>query len=112
MSAEIEIMKCDWCGKEFQADARACVEAGIDCVEPDEEAEAGEEWKNADAPAVPLDHTEIDQSERERIKAELGISDAEFDKLITTGTVDGLGAIVCLDCQEAGTECDDEDETE
>lgn len=99
MSDEIAMMKCDWCGKEFSADARACVEAGIEAVH-DPEEDAGEEWRSADhAPAL---QGHLSASDRERMKSEMGLDDRELDELLRTGKIEGLGAIVCLECQDAG----------
>ena len=93
------MMKCDWCGKEFPADARACVEAGIDGYH---EAEEGEEWKGEQPIALSPEQFSPDQ--RERMKIEMGLDDAQLDELLRTGNIEGLGAIVCLECQDAGLE--------
>ena len=99
MSNENEIMKCDWCGKEFPADARACVEAGFDAAYMDDEGEA---WKgDTSQPLIPS-HVEMGDGDKERLKAEMGLNDVELDELLSTGKVDGLGAIVCLECQGDG----------
>lgn len=103
MSNEIEMMKCDWCGKEFPADARACIEAGIEAawVEDDKEP-----WKGDDPePGIPS-HVEVGEQDRESMKAAMGLSDTELDELLTTGKIGGLGAIVCLACQDAGLEAE------
>lgn len=99
MNQEIEMMKCDWCGKEFPADARACVEAGIDAYHPPED---GEEWKGEEQ--VALKPEEFSQEQRDHLKAEMQLDDAQLDELLATGKVEGLGAIVCLECQDAGLE--------
>jgi hypothetical protein len=99
MSEKIEMMKCDWCGKEFPADARACVEAGIDAYHPPED---GEEWKGEEAVALAPD--QFSQEQREHMKAEMQITDEQLEELLTTGKIEGLGAIVCLECQDAGLE--------
>jgi len=90
------MMKCDWCGKEFPADARACVETGFHAVY---EQEPGEEWKEAETAVLPAGH-EFAPAHRERLKAEMGLEDGELDQLLTTGKVEGLGGIVCLQCQD------------
>jgi hypothetical protein len=100
MSEAVEMMKCDWCGKEFPADPRACVEAGIDA---NHEPEAGEEWKGPEP--INLDPAQFSPAQRQEIKNKMGISDTQLDELLSTGTVAGLGAIVCLECQDQ-----DEDE--
>lgn len=97
MSSEltaVPMMTCDWCGKEFPADARACVEGGVAAVVP---AEPGEEWKG-ETP-VTLDPGELTADQRAALKRELGLEDADLDRLLTTGEVDGVGVIVCLPCQ-------------
>lgn len=101
MSDEIEMMKCDWCGKEFPADARACVEAGFDAAWIEDDGEA---WKGEDREPLPPGHIEAGDGDRERLKAEMGLNDAELDELLATGKIEGLGAIVCLECQDAGLE--------
>lgn len=97
MTEHPEMMKCDWCGKEFPADARACVEIGIDAIEQPME---GEDWKGPEV--VVLGSLPADV--RERTKADLGIGDADLDRLLTTGSVEGLGGIVCLECQDQAAE--------
>ena len=101
MSDEIEMMKCDWCGKEFPADARACVEAGFDAAYVEDD---GESWKGDDREPLPAGHIEVGDGDRERLKSEMQITDAELDQLLATGKLEGLGAIVCLECQDAGLE--------
>lgn len=101
MSDEIEMMKCDWCGKEFPADARACVEAGYEAVHVEDDGEA---WKGDDREPLPLGHIEEGDGDRERLKSEMGLTDSELDELLTAGKIRGLGAIVCLECQDAGLE--------
>ncbi len=88
-------MKCDWCGKEFPDDARACVEAGIGI---DNEPEPGEEWKAT--PVIP----QISPEQREQLKKEMELDDAQFDELLANGKIEGLGAIVCLECQDGAEE--------
>ena len=88
-------MKCDWCAKEFPADARACVEAGIDAYHPPED---GEEWKGEEP--LTLKPDEFSPEQRESMKAQMGLDDAQLDDLLRTGSVEGLGAIVCMECQE------------
>lgn len=98
----IEMMKCDWCGKEFPADARACVETGFDAVwQPDE----GEEWKGEQPVALPPGH--FAHGTREKMKEQMGLDDKQLDQLLTTGKIHDLGGIVCLECQD---ECVAEDE--
>ena len=98
---QIETMKCDWCGKEFPADARACVEAGFDAAYVEDDGEA---WKGEDREPLPPGHIEAGDGDRKRLKAEMGLNDAELDELLSTGKIEGLGAIVCLECQDAGLE--------
>lgn len=99
MNDETEMMTCDFCGKIFPADARACVESGWDAVHDDE----GEEWKGeCDQPA--LTPETISAEQREQMKAAMELDDAQLDELLRTGKVEGLGAIVCLECQDAGLE--------
>lgn len=96
MSDEIEMMKCDWCGKEFPADARACVETGFDAVYQPEE---GEEWKEPETATLPDGHT-LTPEHRERLKAEMELNDEQLDQLLTTWSINGLGGIICVDCQD------------
>lgn len=96
---DIELMTCDWCGKQFPADARACLESGISAFHP---AEEGDEWKG-DEP-IELDPSEFSPEQREEIKSGLQINDAQLDELLRTGSIEKMGAIVCLECQEKGSE--------
>ena len=89
-------MTCDWCGKVFPADARACVEAGLHTETLPEE---GEEWKGPSEPLT-MDPAMIPPAQREEMKARMGLTDAELDQLLTTGSVEGLGGIVCVQCQD------------
>ncbi len=76
----IERMKCDWCGNEFPTDARACVEAGIEvCAVPENSL------NNAEA-------------------VDVEVSESESEELEATGECAGMGAIVCLRCQEESVE--------
>lgn len=96
MSEQSEMMVCDWCGKEFPADARACVEGGIEAVyEPEE----GEEWRGEQP--IALDPVEFTPEQLAGIKKAMEINDQELNQLIRTGKIDGMGAIVCLECQDA-----------
>ena len=99
MSDEIEMMKCDWCGKSFPADPRACVESGIEAYHPPED---GEEWKGNDPTQLPPGHFE--KAYRERMKSEMEITDEQLDELLATGSVSGLGSIICVECQDAALE--------
>lgn len=110
MSAKVEMMKCDWCGKEFPADARACVEAGYDFVEVEEDIDTGEEWKTGEPAPIPPNYMAYINANRDRLKQDLNLTDAELDTLVSTGEIDGLGAIICLECQESGTPCDEEED--
>jgi hypothetical protein len=94
-----EIMKCDWCSKEFPADARACVESGISAYHPPQD---GDEWKGDEVTNVQPE--EIPKEDWERMKQEMELDDDQLKELLTTGTVSGLGSIVCLDCQNHATE--------
>jgi hypothetical protein len=95
---------CDWCGKEFPADARACVEAGFDAAHLPEDMK-GEEWKGEHA--VSVDPESIPPEKREEMKKAMGLNDEQLEELLTTGEVGGLGAIVCIECQDSG-EVDDQ----
>lgn len=96
MTEPLEMMTCDWCGKEFPADARACVEAGVETfTEPEE----GEEWKGDQPVTIGLD--ELTPAQREHFKSFLGLNDAQLQQLLETGAMDDLGSIVCLECQDA-----------
>lgn len=87
-------MTCDICGKEFPADTRACLDTGIIVEQvPDD----GEDWKGE---FIPIDPATFCPEERARIMAEMEIEDGEFDELLLTGKIGGLGAIICLECQE------------
>lgn len=95
-SSEPEMMTCDWCGKVFPADARACVETGFDAVyQPGE----GDEWKDSEIATLPEGHP-LDPEHREHLKSEMGITDHQLDQLLQTGIIQGLGGIVCVECQE------------
>jgi hypothetical protein len=98
MNEETPMMTCDWCGKEFPADARACVEAGIS---GGPEVDEGEEWKEG---AMPLSSEDLSPLQRVWMKTELGLDDAQLDTLLRTGKLEGLGAIVCVQCQDDGEE--------
>lgn len=109
MSDQPELMKCDWCGKEFPADARACVEAGFDAVHDPEDLE-GEEWKGEHAPS--LEPGNFTPAQREQMKEQMGLDEAQLDELLRTGKVQGLGAIVCLECQDdCEPDPDDDDDS-
>lgn len=88
------MMRCDVCGKDFQADARACLESGIDVVA---QTEDGEEWKED---FTPIDPRQFPLAERQAIMEMMELDDAQFDELLLTGKIEGLGAIVCLGCQD------------
>jgi hypothetical protein len=92
-------MTCDWCGKDFPADARACVEAGVHAYYGPEE---GEEWKGNEPSAAHPDM--LSQDQRDFLKAQHGLNDDELHELLTTGNVSGLGAIICVECQDAALE--------
>lgn len=94
-----DTMKCDWCGKEFPADARACVEGNIDAYHP---PETGEEWKGEEPISIPPGH--FGHSDRESMKVQMGLDDRQLDQLLSTGQVTGLGMIICLQCQDEGEE--------
>jgi len=87
-------MMCDICGREFPADSHACVDSGIVVEQtPDD----GEEWKGE---FIPIDPATFCPDERKRIMASMELDDAEFDELLLTGKIGGLGAIICLECQD------------
>lgn len=89
----METMTCDWCGKEFPADARACTEVGFSV---EHEPEEGEEWKGR-CEVTPEAFT---PEQRQQMKRQMDLDDAQLEQLLTTGRVDGLGGIVCLECQD------------
>lgn len=97
MSDDISIMTCDWCGKEFPADARACVEGGIEGF-PLPEIVEGEEWKEREW--TPVDPASLTKQQLEQIKTEMGLDDAQLEELLHTGSVKGIGGIICLECQD------------
>jgi hypothetical protein len=86
----VDLMTCEWCGKDFPADARACVEGGIDAYHPPED---GEEWKGYEP--VTLKPEDFSLRELEGIKDQLGINDTQLEELLRTGKVEELGGIVC-----------------
>ena len=92
MTPEVAMMTCDWCGKQFPADANACVEAGITAYHP------GDEWKGPEPLEVGVE--DFGPEEVERMKSEMEVDDKELRELLATGKVDGLASIVCLECQE------------
>jgi hypothetical protein len=97
MNDDTPMMTCDWCKQDFPADAQACVEAGVTFSrEPAE----GDEWREEDH----LSPEELSLEHRTRLKAELELDDAQLYELLRTGKVEGLGAIVCLECQNAALE--------
>ncbi len=94
-------MTCDWCGKTFPADARACVESGIAAfLQPED----GEEWKGEQPSELPPGHFDLTDANRAQMKADLEIDDAQLDELLATGKVEGLGAIICVKCQDIAAE--------
>lgn len=95
MIDDICMMTCDWCGKEFPADARACVEAGIQAFDLYQD---GDEWKGDDA--ISIDPKTLSQDQIEFLKQSMGLDDAQLHELLTTGKIESLGAIVCLECQD------------
>lgn len=101
------MMTCDWCGKIFPADANACVEAGIAVFDPSEE---GEEWKGETPP--PQDYTKAEVSDSESVKKAFGITDEQFEELLDKGSLDGLGAVICLECQDKGLTDEDMEESQ
>jgi len=80
-------MTCDWCGREFPADARACVEVGFNAC-------------GVDGYALSIDPGSVSQEDKDEIKGYLQLDDAQVDQLLSTGSVDGLGGIICAECQE------------
>lgn len=96
MSEKPEMVKCDWCGKMVEAVPAVFCETGFDAVYQPEE---GEEWKEPEIATLPEGHS-LTPEHRERLKAEMQLDDAQLDQLLTTGTVDGLGGVVCLQCQD------------
>ena len=95
----VNLMTCEWCGKDFPADARACVEGQIDAYHPPED---GEEWKG-DEP-IALKPEDFSPDELDDLMDQLGINEAQLEELLRTGKVDELGGIICLSCQDAGLE--------
>ncbi len=89
-----ELMRCDWCGSDFPADPRCCLEGG---VEIDHDIEEGDEWKGG--PELPSANS-FTRQDREDLKRAFGIDDRQVEELITRGKVEGVGVIVCLRCQE------------
>lgn len=89
------MMECEWCGKVFPADAMACAEAGLDACHPPLD---GEEWKGDEPVSLPPGH--FSSSDRETMKQQMGLDDAQLDQLLETGSVEGFGAIVCVECQD------------
>jgi hypothetical protein len=81
MSIEPLIMTCDWCKSEFPADPRACCEAGVSADHDISEDE------------------NIDDETKLMLMKEFGLDEEELHTLLTTGHVEGLGAIICLKCQ-------------
>ena len=92
MTDDITTMTCDCCGRNFRADARACIEVDlatfIDCAE-DGATFAGED-------VGPLT---VDLESREQMKRDMELTDAELDELLATGILRGVGRIICLPCQ-------------
>lgn len=98
------IMTCDWCGKDFPADPRACLEAGFEAgFEAELPDDEGEEWKRE-----PIEYPiQVTPGERSEMKLHMGLDDAQLDELLATGKVEGLGSIVCVECQDEATEASD-----
>lgn len=86
---------CDFCGKNFPADARACVESGIGFFPVLEE---GEEWKETQPVALSRDL--FNPALLEQIKHDLQINDTQLNQLFETGSLEGLGSIICIECQD------------
>lgn len=88
MSDEIETMTCDWCGKEFPSDARACVVTELDLV-----------FVTESGNLVPA-QIDMDEDALKLLREEMDIDDEDFRLLMETGRVEGVGSIICLECQD------------
>ena len=98
MTNDIAVMTCDCCGRNFRADARACIE--VDLATFIECEDDGETFTGEDVGPVT-----VDQDSREQMKHDMELNDAELDELLTTGILRGVGRIICLPCQRvAGLE--------
>ncbi len=87
MTDETPMFICDWCGKEFPADARTMVESGISAqhLEPD--------WEELPS---------YEEATPELIFAltkELEITEAQAKTLLETGHVGTGASCVCIECQ-------------
>jgi hypothetical protein len=103
MNESITKMTCDWCGKEFSADARACVDAGVVAFHPNED---GEDWKELES--ISADAVDLSDSEKDTIMRELEINESQLTELLSTGKIEGLGGIVCIECQDFGIDHQEE----
>lgn len=69
---------CDDCGKEFPANPETMVETGI-AVEPG--------------------HS-LEPQDREGVKDEMDLTDAQLDELMTRGFITTGAACICIECQD------------
>ena len=97
-------MTCDWCGKDFPADPRACLEAGFEAELPDDD---GDEWKRE-----PIEYPiQVTPEERSEMKRHMGLNDAQLEELLATGKVEGLGSIVCVECRDEALEASEAEDS-
>lgn len=105
MNEPIPDFTCDWCGKVFPADPRAMVESGFSAAYEDE-PDAADKWKG-EAPERSPATIKLEDASPEMIakmKAEMGLNDAEVKELLETGSIENGASCVCLECQDAGLE--------
>lgn len=99
---DIPMMQCDWCWKMFPADPNACVETFIEAFQS-----VDEDDEFVVTQAGPFSRSDFSDEAWEGMKKDMELSDSELSKLLENGEIDGLGGIVCLECQDEGIEEDE-----
>lgn len=89
MAQALDLVTCDWCGKEFPPVPDAFCEGGFDM--------------ECEGCGAAIDPDDLSTETRERMKAEMGLTDAQFGHLLEHGYIEGVGLTLCLECQD---ECD------
>ena len=99
---------CDWCGKEFPADARTMVETGlalaVDGVEPDEA------WKGEDVKRRTTieDYNDLTPDERQMLMDDMELTEEELKNLFEKGEALNGVSCVCIQCQDESEQEEEE----